>query len=293
MATGNKPLIESGWLRALLYAIVTLAVVLLAIFGIGILTALAGGTEFIEAGEESPTRFLLTYGIISLVMVGLAFLFRRMIDREQIRTMGFQWQGYGRQAVAGGFLGILLVCIGSLVLVSFRFLYFTAVDFNAGDLLVSLLLFILVTFTEEIAFRGYILNNLLQSMNKWVALSISAVAFALFHATNPGAGLLPVLNILIAGFLLGINYIYTRNLWFAIFLHFTWNFFQGPILGFEVSGYAAPGVLQQTLKGSDLVTGGEFGFEGSVVCLFINLAAVILLGAYYVGYRTKPTKVDI
>jgi membrane protease YdiL (CAAX protease family) len=180
-----------------------------------------------------------------------------------------------------------------MVLVSFRFLYFTGIDLNLGDLLISLFLFILVAFTEEIAFRGYILNNLLQSMNKWVALSISAIAFALFHATNPGAGVLPVLNILVAGFLLGINYIYTRNLWFGIFLHFTWNFFQGPILGFEVSGYASPGVLQQTLKGSDLVTGGEFGFEGSVVCLFINLAAVILLGAYYAGYRTKPTKVDI
>src|SRR5688572_20056288 len=130
MATGNKPLIESGWLRALLYAIVTLAVVVVAVFGISLVTALAGGTEFIEAGEESPARFLFTYSIMSLVMVGLALLFRRMVDRQPVRTMGFQWQGYSRQGIAGGFLGILLVCIGSMVLVSFRFLYFTGIDLN-------------------------------------------------------------------------------------------------------------------------------------------------------------------
>ena len=293
MTTADKPLIEQGWLRALLYIIVSMALVFIALFGIGMVTALTGSTQFIEAGEESIGRFLLTYSIMTLVMIGLALLFRKWADRQPLVTMGFQWKQYRGQAIAGFFLGILLICIGTLALVAFKLLYFTSLEFDAGNFFSSLLLFVLVTFTEEIAFRGYILNNLMQSMNKWAALALSSVAFALFHATNPGAGLLPILNILVAGFLLGINYIFTKNLWFAIFLHFSWNFLQGPIMGYEVSGFAAPGLLQQTLKGSDLVTGGDFGFEGSVVCLFINLAATILLGAWYAGYRSKPTPVEI
>jgi membrane protease YdiL (CAAX protease family) len=126
-----------------------------------------------------------------------------------------------------------------------------------------------VAFMEELVFRGYLLNNLMQSVNKWLALLITALLFAVVHISNPDVTILPVLNVFVAGLLLGINYIYTKNLWFSIFFHFIWNVFQGPVLGYEVSGFDMPFILEQNLEGPALLTGGEFGFEGSIICLLL------------------------
>lgn len=120
-----------------------------------------------------------------------------------------------------------------------------------------------------------------------MALLISSILFSLFHAANANIGIIALINIFVAGFLLGINYVFTRNIWFAVFLHFSWNFFQGPVFGYEVSGTNMSSLLQQTLKGPDLLTGGDFGFEGSLVCLFLNLLTCALLASYYAGYRTR------
>lgn len=293
MTTDNKPLIQQGWLRAALYLVIAVSLVFVSMIIAGITAAENGGKAIIEEGEQSISGFLLTYLIISFVLIGVAVFARKIIDRESITSMGFTWKGYESNAFAGFFLGLLILCTGSMILVVLKYLFFTGVIINSGNLLYSLLLFIIVAFTEEIAFRGYILNNLMQSMNKWLALTICSVAFALFHFTNPGgAHILPMLNIFVAGYLLGINYIYTKNLWFAIFLHFSWNFFQGPVFGYDVSGFAASGFLQQTMKGPVLVTGGDFGFEGSLVCLILNIITCCLLYLYYEKQRPAVIKVE-
>ena len=277
--TTDKPIIQFGWLRVLLYTILSLVLVFGISIIIGVIQVASGTTDINE--EQSLLSFIGYYTVVAIVLIGLAFLFRRLTDKQSMRSMGFSWIGYSNHAAAGFFLGILLLCIGAIILVMLQFLFFAGVDLNVSNLLYSLLLFILVAFTEEIAFRGYILNNLMQSMNKWIALTISALLFALFHASNDNVSVIALLNILVAGFLLGINYIFTKNLWFAIFLHFSWNFFQGPILGFEVSGFATSGLFQQTMKGPDLLTGGDFGFEGSLICLLINTITTVILAFYY------------
>jgi hypothetical protein len=67
------------------------------------------------------------------------------------------------------------------------------------------------------------------------------------------------------GLLLGVNYVHTRNLMFAIIFHFSWNFLQGPVLGFPVSGLKITGLLEATTEGHRWFTGGAFGLEGSAV----------------------------
>jgi membrane protease YdiL (CAAX protease family) len=293
MTTANKPLIQFGWLRAFIYIIITVALLSVTLVVSGVIISANGGTEVIEEGEASITQFLITYCLLSIVFIGIALLMTRLVDRQPVIEIGFRWKGYSSQAAAGFFLALLILSCGTVVLVAMQYLFFTGVDPDVSNILYSFLLFIIVAFTEEIAFRGYILNNLMQSTNKWVALTITSVAFALFHFTNPGGdNILPMLNIFVAGFLLGINYIYTKNLWFAIFLHLGWNFFQGPILGYEVSGFAASGVFQQTMKGPVLMTGGDFGFEGSLVCLVVNIAACICLWRYYAAREARASQVD-
>ena len=280
--TEKKPLITYGWLRALLYIIASVVSMFIALVVAGVMIGMNGGKDIIEDGEQSIKSFLLTYFIIAIFIIGFAVLMRKAVDRQSIISLGFRWKNFANQATSGFFIALLLLSIGSLILVLFKFLFFTGAVLNITDMLYSLLLFLIVAFTEEIAFRGYILNNLMQSTSRWIALTISAIAFALFHFTNPGGdSILPMLNIIVAGYLLGINYIYTKNLWFAIALHFAWNFFQGPILGYEVSGFAATSLFQQTLKGPALLTGGDFGFEGSLICLILNSIACVLLWQYY------------
>jgi uncharacterized protein len=90
-----------------------------------------------------------------------------------------------------------------------------------------------------------------------------------------------LVNIFLAGILLGVNYIYTRNLWFGWLLHFSWNFFQGSVLGYNISGLTLQPVLTQEMKGADWLTGGQFGFEGSVVSAVLQLLAILILVFVY------------
>jgi hypothetical protein len=81
-----------------------------------------------------------------------------------------------------------------------------------------------------------------------------------------------------------MNYIFTKNLWFGIFFHFGWNFFQGSVLGYNVSGTGieqGSSILQQTVIGEKFFTGGNFGFEGSVICTILSLAMFIIISSTY------------
>ena len=112
----------------------------------------------------------------------------------------------------------------------------------------------------------------------------SAGLFTLAHIFNPAITPIGVANIFLGGALLGINFIYTRSLLFSIGLHFGWNFIQGYLLGFAVSGYSAPTLLQQELKGHPVLTGGEFGVEGSIVTTGLLVIGILLL---YYAYERK------
>ena len=129
----------------------------------------------------------------------------------------------------------------------------------------------------------------MQSVNKWIALAVSALLFVFVHTGNPGVqdSVLPMIELFIGGLMLGINYIYTKNLWFGILLHFGWNFFMGPVLGYEVSGINMQSVLQQNISGPELWTGGAFGFEGSVLSMIFNLAVMLLLVWVYERKNTE------
>ncbi|MFB6305754.1 MAG: CPBP family intramembrane glutamate endopeptidase, partial [Flavobacteriales bacterium] len=84
------------------------------------------------------------------------------------------------------------------------------------------------------------------------------------------------------GMLLGVYYIHKRDLWFPIMLHLTWNFFQGPVFGFKVSGIAGDkSMLNQQLNGPIWLTGGEFGFEGSLLLTILLIIAIIIIHYSY------------
>jgi uncharacterized protein len=270
--SNKKPAIPQGWLRALLFMIFYFAI-LLALSVIIILIFKNTGNGETKAVNNSLV--LYTPFIINAVLsILIVWAFRKLIDRKTFSSLGFDFDKQGAHAAVGFFLGVLILCVGTLILYFTHHLQWIDINFNANDLFISFGLMVIVAFYEEIVFRGYILNNLLSSLSKWTALLISALLFALAHAANPGYSMLAAVNIFLAGVLLGINYIYTKNLWFAILLHFSWNFFQGPVLGYEVSGLNLQSIFQHEIHGSELITGGKFGFEGSLLASLLYIMAI-------------------
>ena len=267
-------------MRALLLLLAFIGGSLLA----GIISALfmlAGSAKTPPTDALMMNATMLALFFSALVGIAITVIFRRYIDRRSIKSLGFQWQSFQPDAFTGFCLGLALLGAGTLMLLATHNLEWTDVHFAAPDLFMGLVLMGLIAFTEEMVFRGYILNNLMESMNKWVALGLSAILFMFAHASNPGITSIAAINLFLAGLLLGINFIYTRNIWFAICFHFSWNFLQGPVLGYEVSGLPLQSVLQPALQGPWWLTGGSFGLEGSFVATGLFLLALLLLYAAY------------
>ena len=93
------------------------------------------------------------------------------------------------------------------------------------------------------------------------------------HFFNPNVAFLPLLNLVLAGCLLGVTFLYTRNLWFRISLLLFWNWLMGPVLGFLVRGtILGSSLLQLQFPDNNILNGGDFGFEGSIICtVLLNL----------------------
>lgn len=139
--------------------------------------------------------------------------------------------------------------------------------------------------TEELLFRGLALQALEKLCGSWAALAITAALFGGLHAANPGATLWSSTAIAIeAGVLLGAAFLWKRNIWFAVGLHFAWNTGLG-LIGIPVSGHASEGLMTTTPTGPDLVTGGEFGLEASIVPVVISvlIAIPMLIAAHRRG----------
>lgn len=283
----TSPLIKQGWIRVLVFCILYFAVLVAGSFVIILLMMATGAAptmqdalqQLNEQDSIKPILFIIIYNFsISVLMV---FLFRKFIDRENIFSLGFSFRGYAKHAFIGLFAAIAIIGIGTLMLVAFKYLRFTGWFINGQDLFISLGIMVLVAIAEEMVFRGYILNNLMQSTNRYAALAISAAIFGIAHSTNPNFSWIAFINIILAGFILGINYIYTQNLWYAVLFHFAWNFFQGPVVGYEVSGLNFQSIFQVELSGNEIITGGKFGFEGSIVASVLIIIATLVQAYVY------------
>jgi membrane protease YdiL (CAAX protease family) len=280
------PLIKKGWLRAVLFILVFFAGAVSIGLVVGLLTGTTGGSAK-AAGNTSVNDTSIYVLLSTLLSVALTAIFRRYIDRRPVASLGFQWDGYQHHAVTGFCLAFALLGMGTLILFFHNNLQWNNVHIQPGDLFIALVMMMLVALGEEMVFRGYILRNLMQSMNKWVALVYTSLLFVIAHAGNPGITSIAVINILLGGLLLGMNYIYTRNLWYALLFHFSWNFFQGPVLGYEVSGINLQSILEPELKGPSWLTGGRFGFEGSIAATIVFIPALLIL---FLAYERRYSK---
>ena len=229
--------------------------------------------------------------LVSLAMILTScFVAARWIDRRPFRDFGFHFNaGWWADFGFGLFLGALLMTAIFLVELGAGWIQVTGffqslrVDTSfAGGMLAALVTYFCVGITEELLARGYELRNLAEGLNLkflspraavLLAYLGSSTFFGLLHLGNPHATLTSVAYLVGAGLLLGLGYVLTGDLGISIGLHMTWNFFEGAVFSFPVSGLASSAAVIAVQSSGPLVwTGGDFGPEGGL----LHPAAVIL-----------------
>jgi len=278
-----------GWQRVLLLIIPYIFIVGFFQF----IGALILGIDLADLHFQKTSEQHIIMAFFSLLGTLLViWLFMKFLDKESFLKVGFETKNRLNEFFIGIGIGALIMSTGYFLLLFLGEINFQRVVFNFKEIIISIGLFIIVAVMEEILFRGYILKNLMISFNKYVALLISSIIFALMHGLNPNMDLLSLTSIFLAGILLGISYIHTKNLWFPIGLHLSWNLFQ-TILGFNVSGQKSYSLIEFSITENNIINGGDFGFEGSILSIIAMIVTVFGIEIYYRRHKltTTPHKI--
>ena len=236
---------------------------------------LASGVS-VQLIERSILLFLLVigYGAMGRVLNH---------QRQPVRDMGLVLRsGWQREFGLGAALGwgMLVASILPLVLSGGLIITFWLVPRQFVVLLIDLLLLAVASLAEEVAFRGYPFQRLIEAMGPTLATLVFSVAFAGLHIFNPGANRSSFLITVFSSWLLSVAYLRTRALWVCWGWHFAWNASMCVLFGLPVSGITefSP-VIQSNTVGPTWITGGDYGPEASVV------TAVVLLIGIFIVYR--------
>ena len=277
-----------GWKRLGWLVVEIILFVAVLFVAAGLLLGIAGflfALSAEDAQKSGPGMLIYEGGMAIGAVVALYVVCRighRIFPDLKARA-GYAIIGHVRELLAGVGVAAALYGVGFLLLLLAGGVSVTGVNAASSSLVQTWVFFFFVALFEETACRGFLLGRMMDAgVNKFVALFLSSAVFSCLHLANPNFAAVPFVNLLLAGVLLGSAYIYTRNLWFAIMLHWFWNWLQGPVLGFEVSGNRiGDSLLTLQTPDAPLLNGGPFGFEGSLVCTVLMVAGIFLVMRYY------------
>ena len=224
--------------------------------------------------------------LFSFAFISLLVFFRvKVIEKRSLSSIGFNKNNWLKKYSLGFLIGLVMMSIIVLILLSFGYITveknpIQLVGISAiSSILVILFGWIIQGATEEIVTRGWLLNVLSTKYNIGVGLLISSTLFGLMHLTNPNVNYIAVINIILVGLFYGLYVIKTNDLWAVCGMHSAWNFAQGNIFGFEVSGLdvSVGSLIDLNLVGNNVITGGAFGPEAGIISTFILLVSIGIL----------------
>ena len=261
---------------------------LLAIVSIaGVVVLVQGAGRALHVPPKSGWGQVL--GLVLVAGVCLVYAaYVRVIERRPVVELALRG---APQAFGKGFLVGAALFSATILELWVIGVYSVVAVFGVDALLAPLTGALVAAFIEELVFRGVLFRIIEESLGSWLALGLSALLFGLLHAFNHGATWVSTLAIALeAGVLLAAVYMFSRRLWTCIGLHCAWNFAEGGVFGASVSGGKAGGLLAARFRGPDILTGGEFGPEASVVAVLICLAAGVAFVqlARRRGYVVRP-----
>ena len=275
----DEPRLRAGW-RLLIQT------ALMVVFGtiLGIIAALLGILDLSPLSISA--RVLDFLGITLSIYVARRWLDRRsfaslglMID---IRTLRDILAGIGIAFIQMGFVYVVMLGLGWLTFEGFAW-QFDPLNVVATGVITMLAIFILGGWTEELLSRGYHLQTIASGTNLFWGAVISSALFGLIHLGNPNATLVGAAGIFLAGLFFAYAYLRTKQLWLPIGMHIGWNFFEGVVFGFPVSGLDIYALARITVHGPELWTGGAFGPEAGLILLPALLVGGLLVYLYTKG----------
>lgn len=233
---------------------------------------------------------LLFLPIFSFAIIGLYLYFERLYARCNPQTVGkvLSKRNLLSLTAKGFFVGACYFVVLVAVMMLLDVYGIKSCQFEGPQLLLWFVAFFLVAVGEECVFRGIVFRLIDDRWGFWVAIIVSSFLFGILHWANDNGTLWSGIAIsLEAGFLLGVAYKYAGSLWLPIGIHWAWNFTQGSIFGFAVSGDNAIGtpLIQPQLSGPEILTGGVFGAEASVIAVVLG----VLVSGWFL-YRFKCRK---
>lgn len=267
--------VRAGWLIFGALLIVLTGQIMFTLPGETMISLLEMSSRHDTGGLSSvfdPYIILLTQGAGTFGAIAATLIAFRTINKKNPNKLGVQ--GPPLDFLVGLALGALSMTI------IFVFLYATgqiSLENSLGNpritayFFIYAILFILVGFFEEMFFRGYVIKTLQSRRHSKLSVYlISAGFFSVAHMINPNVALLGLVNIFFIGLLFAYMFDVTKSLLLPIGYHITWNFFQGTVFGFPVSGTEAHGLYEiDVTNGITLLTGGSFGVEASLITTLI------------------------
>jgi hypothetical protein len=279
--------LRAGW-RLLLQTII----LLILIAGIGvplIVILLILDPSFINSIPQIRPEYMLLATIAeSLVVTFSVFLVVRFIDKRSIESLGLKLN----------FLALLDILIGiAIAFMQMGLIYalmlgrrwltfegfaweFDPINVVITNVLTFFVVFIFVGWNEELLSRGYHLQTIASGINLFWGVIISSAVFGLLHLGNPNATWVSTAGIFFAGIYLAYGYIRTKQLWLSIGLHIGWNFFEGVVFGFPVSGLDIYALTRIKVHGPEIWTGGAFGPEAGLIVLPSLILGALLIFLY-------------
>lgn len=288
--------VRSGWkiaaVLAIFYASILLVSMLVGIVVSFILMAtgdLQAGTTALNATysdrglkvmENVNKGMMVVQEILTILIPILAW---RITTKRKLSDMGFTpIKSNFKELIAGLVFGILsMTLVFAAIMLSGQAEVATWKPHFSVMQLLFLVFFILVGFAEELLSRGYIMSVLRQTKSIAAIMILPSVIFALLHSANSGIGLVPYINLTLVGVLFSYMFLKSGNIWMPIGYHITWNYFQGNVFGFKVSGNQLEGMLTTTYAEDNIWNGGAFGPEGGLFVTAIILIGFIVVKLYY------------
>lgn len=264
----DKPL----WLRVLQFPLVRLILLgplLFLMMGIS-----NGFWEYTFA--DTPLIGIAMAALMAALGFAVYIAFVKFIEQRPVRELALPMMG--RELGIGLLIGAGLYTLCALVLMVLGVYRIEGLN-PLALLLPSVAMALSSGVFEELLHRGTIFRNVEELLGSWMALLFSALFFGFRHLSNADGNIVGALAITIeAGLLLAAAYMLTRRLWLSIGFHIAWNFTQSGIFSGSVSGgFEKPGLFKATIEGPELLTGGKFGMEATIVGLLICTTAGLVM----------------
>ena len=233
------------------------------------------GDNAISYGSD-PIKTLIHTIAIAIAGFAVYIGYARFIEQRDASELALP--GMGRELGIGMLIGFGLYATTVLILIVMGIYRIDGLN-PLTFLLPALAMAVSSGVFEELLFRGVLFGSIERMFGSWAALVVSSLVFGLVHLMNPQGTLEGALFIAVeAGILLAGAYMLTGRLWMSMGFHFAWNYTQEAIFSGIVSGTdAAPGLIKATINGPELLTGGSFGLESSVLALAVCTTTGIIL----------------